>query len=483
MGPEGATFGASWIRPGWGLWGPPGPTRMEFAGQKEMVPTLHAPSDGRSPERPVEENCWELAPGLFRIQLPLPWDVPFVNAYLVQAPAGWILVDAGVGTPASLRALGWALRAVGVPEGGLTAILLTHRHPDHAGDVITVQRRWGGAVYVHAADLDLDRAAPAALDAWIRLTGMPGEVMDALLRRVERMPLPDDAVAYPEVPPLANGWRQAGAEPAAVPAATVAVAGLTLQVVYVPGHSPGHVMLRVPEKGWVFTGDHVLPRAGMNVWANPVGPANPMGAYLDNLAAVAWLDAVWGAVSGGTAPAPREDAGAGAGGPGRVVSDGQHRTGLDDGPGEGKHGVHADPDAVGAGGTGVAPGKTGTVGDRAPSGRVLPGQGTLWSGLVLPGHGLPWSGPMMPHAAALIDWHRRAALALRDHLPDEPGPTAFEIVAARRPEDAREKPHRLRGEVAETLAFLLWMESEGLVGRQGDAPARWYRLAGRHGGA
>ncbi|WP_148235741.1 MBL fold metallo-hydrolase [Thermaerobacter marianensis] len=411
-------------------------------------------------ERPVEENCWELAPGLYRILLPLPWDVPFVNAYLVRAPGGWILIDAGADTPASLRALGWALKAVGVPEGGLTAILLTHRHPDHAGDVIAVQQRWGGTVYVHPAERELDRADPGVLTAWLAFTGMPPEVMETLLRRAERMPLPPDAIPYPAMPAAAGvgrgGGRPDGDVPSAsgvapdcspldaspretsagdaptgdahgagatvpglsagdetaeraerVPVTTFSVAGLPLEVVYTPGHSPGHVMLRVPETGWVFTGDHVLPRAGINVWANPVGLANPMGTYLDNLAAVRHLDRIWG------------------------MDAREARPGADE--------------------------------DRATR------------GLVLPGHGLPWSGPMMPQAAALVDWHRQAALALRNRLPDEPGPTVFEIVAARRPEDAREKPHRLRGAVAETLAFLLWMESEGLVGRQGEAPARWYR--------
>ncbi|HEY8416187.1 MAG TPA: MBL fold metallo-hydrolase [Thermaerobacter sp.] len=115
----------------------------------------------------------------------------------------------------------------------------------------------------------------------------------------------DDVLASPvEADPLAQGraWTRGHPErghPAArqvlpVPAAALEVAGLTLEVVYVPGHSPGHVMLRIPDRGWIFTGDHVLPRAGINVWANPVGPANPMGAYLDNLAAVAALDAARG---------------------------------------------------------------------------------------------------------------------------------------------------------------------------------------------
>ncbi|EKP95308.1 MBL fold metallo-hydrolase [Thermaerobacter subterraneus] len=399
-----------------------------------MGATSQGNEPDRLPERPIDEHCWEMAPGLYRILLPLPWDVPFVNAYLVRAPGGWVLVDAGVGTPACLRALGWALRAAGVPDGGLAAILLTHRHPDHAGDVVAVRQRWGGRVYVHPAELELDRADPAVLEAWLAFTGMPAEVMETLLRRAERMPLPPDAVPYPRRAPLAEG--------PGLPAAALPVAGLTFEVVYVPGHSPGHVMLRVAETGWVFTGDHVLPRAGINVWANPAGPADPMGAYLANLEAVARLDAAWGLEA-------RDEAAGAAGAKARAC---------------------------------LARGEGGSGGWRqgADAAEGSPGRdpGSRTAGPVLPGHGLPWSGPMMPYATALAGWHRRAALALRDRLPDEPGPTAFEIVAARRPDDARHTPHRLRGAVAETLAFLLWLEREGLAGRRGDAPARWYRLPG-----
>ena len=83
-------------------------------------------------ERAVAENAWQLDDGLYRILLPLPWAVPFVNTYVVESRSEFALVDCGANWLPSLRALGRALKAIGVPPGGLGTLLLTHGHPDHA---------------------------------------------------------------------------------------------------------------------------------------------------------------------------------------------------------------------------------------------------------------------------------------------------------------------------------------------------------------
>ena len=78
-------------------------------------------------ERAVAENAWELDNGLYRILLPLPFAAPFVNVYLVQSRGEFLLIDAGADWLPSLRALGRALKTIGVPPKGLTTLLLTHR--------------------------------------------------------------------------------------------------------------------------------------------------------------------------------------------------------------------------------------------------------------------------------------------------------------------------------------------------------------------
>jgi glyoxylase-like metal-dependent hydrolase (beta-lactamase superfamily II) len=89
-------------------------------------------------ERAVAEYAWQPDDGLGRILLPLPWAVPFVNVCLVASRDEFVLIDVGGDWLPSLRALGRALKVIGVPSGGLTGLALTHQHSDHRG-------RWSAA--------------------------------------------------------------------------------------------------------------------------------------------------------------------------------------------------------------------------------------------------------------------------------------------------------------------------------------------------
>ncbi len=217
-------------------------------------------------ERAVAENAWQLDDGLYRILLPLPWAVPFVNAFLVESRSQFALIDCGANWLPSLRALGRALKAIGVPARGLTSLVLTHRHPDHAGGAGSVQQRWGGRVLLHPLEWEQQRIEAADLEEWLRLHGVdeairvkppgpPREPMEALPERIEPLSVDEPLV----------------------------VGDLTLEIIHVPGHSPGQVMLREAQRGWLFTADHVLEPHAPNVWAFPGASGDPLGEYLDSL--------------------------------------------------------------------------------------------------------------------------------------------------------------------------------------------------------
>ncbi len=225
-------------------------------------------------ERSVAENAWQLDDGLYRILLPLPWAVPFVNAFLVGSRAQFALIDCGANWLPSLRALGRALKAIGVPPRGLSSIVLTHRHPDHAGGAGPVQQRWGGRVLLHPLEWEQRRIDAVDLEEWLeqhgvddairtRPPGPPREPLEALPERLD--PLPVDQ--------------------------SLAIGDLSLQVIHVPGHAPGQVMLWEPRRGWLFTADHVLEPHAPNVWAFPGTGGDPLGEYLDSLERTRDLDA------------------------------------------------------------------------------------------------------------------------------------------------------------------------------------------------
>ncbi len=138
------------------------------------------------------------------------------NCYIVRAPGSdrAVIVDPG---EESERILG-ALQALGITT--VEAILLTHTHFDHVGAVPAVARATGAPVYCP----ELEAEILANLNDYVRFPGFgPFESYDA-----------DHTVAGGE---------------------TLDLAGMTFEVSFTPGHSPGHVSYALPEHGALFSGD------------------------------------------------------------------------------------------------------------------------------------------------------------------------------------------------------------------------------------
>src|SRR5215472_17069903 len=75
----------------------------------------------------------EVLPGVFILELPLPFSLGVINVYLVRLPDGRMLVDTGMDTEPCFNALDRAREGIGVAWTDIRAILLTHIHPDHIG--------------------------------------------------------------------------------------------------------------------------------------------------------------------------------------------------------------------------------------------------------------------------------------------------------------------------------------------------------------
>ena len=137
------------------------------------------------------------------------------NAFLVR-PAGGdklVVVDPGE-EPERLLA---AIEASGAK---VAAILLTHTHFDHVGAVAPLARATGAPVYVPV----LEKAVLADIMSFVPFEGFgPYESWDA-----------EETVAGGE---------------------TLDLAGLTLDVIFTPGHSPGHVTYSVRGEDAIFSGD------------------------------------------------------------------------------------------------------------------------------------------------------------------------------------------------------------------------------------
>ena len=212
----------------------------------------------------MAENAWEVDDGLYRILLPLPFPVAFVNAYLVTSQGQYMLVDCGLNWDPSLRALGRALKAIGVPAGGLNTLLLTHRHQDHAGASGPVQRRWGGRTLLHPQAIGRQPASPEAVRSFLTAQGVDPETAAAAAVPSPR-PYPEELPA--EVEPLpVGGWVEVGDR--------------SFAVIPVPGHAPDMVMLHEPTRRWLMTADQVMTTPAPNVWVHPNSQGDPLRDYL-----------------------------------------------------------------------------------------------------------------------------------------------------------------------------------------------------------
>lgn len=118
-----------------------------------------------------------------------------VNSYVVHAPEGDIVVDAGAEPE----------KILGATRAPVAAILVTHGHADHVDALEPVRRETGAPVYMHPADAE-------------------GKVRD--------------------YEPLEDGHA-------------LDVAGLGFRVLHTPGHSPGSVTFVIGHHQIV--GDLILP--------------------------------------------------------------------------------------------------------------------------------------------------------------------------------------------------------------------------------
>ncbi|HEY5430133.1 MAG TPA: MBL fold metallo-hydrolase [Solirubrobacteraceae bacterium] len=138
------------------------------------------------------------------------------NTYIVRLPDAdrAVIIDPG---DEAERILG-ALEALHITA--VDAILLTHTHFDHVGAVAEVARATGAPVYCP----ELETHILADINAHMRMPGFgPFESYDA-----------DETVAGGE---------------------TLELAGMTFDVMFVPGHSPGHVSYALRDHDAIFSGD------------------------------------------------------------------------------------------------------------------------------------------------------------------------------------------------------------------------------------
>ncbi|MBC5767302.1 MBL fold metallo-hydrolase [Ramlibacter albus] len=240
--------------------------------ETEAPPALSYPF-----EAPAAGDWIDVAPGVRWIRLPMPFRLDHINVWAIDDGDGWVLVDTGLNTDATLSA--WlALLAEGPMSRPLHGVYVTHMHPDHVGLAGWFTRRANVPLHMsrleylscRSAVADTGREAPADGVNFYKRAGWQPLSIDAYRSRFggfgkQIHAMPDSFLRLQDGDVLKFGeheWR----------------------VIVGTGHSPEHACLYCAELKLLISGDQVLPRISSNVSVHASEPeADPMGEWYASL--------------------------------------------------------------------------------------------------------------------------------------------------------------------------------------------------------
>lgn len=244
------------------------------------------PAQPRRADEPLPE-AREVVSGIWKITMPIPFPLRTVNVYALVGTDGWVLVDAGMGTPDAREAFNAGLKRAGLDVADLKAIVLTHHHPDHIGLSGELQEQSGARVYMHPID---ERSVRILWEGTMpeRFSRVSNFFKQHGLERTELWYTQADPKAVRtilRVPPHeAFNLVEDGA--------SIELVGESYRVFWVPGHADGQIVLFRERDGVFVAADHVLPRITPNVGLYSMNDRlNPLGDYLDSLRKVEHLPA------------------------------------------------------------------------------------------------------------------------------------------------------------------------------------------------
>lgn len=208
--------------------------------------------------------------------------LPYVLPYMVKAGSDVLLVDCGWNTDQAYAALEEGMREHGTHPSEIRQLVITHIHPDHYGMAGRLKRLADCEIVIHEKD------AAVIADRYFGPKGLTEE-MSTFMSSHGVPPL--------QSPDMARGSMNMLDRVSPVPPDTEVKGGEVYQVgdfdfelIWTPGHSPGHICLYEPNRKVLLTGDHILPTITPNVSIHMQTSGSPLGDYMRSLRKLIDLD-------------------------------------------------------------------------------------------------------------------------------------------------------------------------------------------------
>jgi glyoxylase-like metal-dependent hydrolase (beta-lactamase superfamily II) len=237
----------------------------------QVTGTLQREAWQRSEFPPVER----VRAGVWSVPVPIIGNpLRYVLSYLIEHDAGFVMVDPGWNHPDSWAALTSGMDACEIPMNAVTAVVITHVHPDHHGQSGAVREASGAWIAMHPAE-----------DAFLELRGNNLMIRDSMAAFLRWCGAPESHLAeliasrqhQGQVAPMVRADRLIEHGD------LIDVPGLRLRAVWTPGHTPGHLCFHDETHDLLLTGDHILPRITPNISSYDMR-SNPLDDYLASLA-------------------------------------------------------------------------------------------------------------------------------------------------------------------------------------------------------
>ena len=230
--------------------------------------------------------------GIHRLAMPVPFPDAGgpVNAYAIEDGTGGVaFFDTGIGTPEGVAALQAGAAAAGIDLHRCTHLAVSHGHVDHCGNAQLLSELSGAPVHVHPGDMEKvvgedlwDIRAPTYV-AFLARQGVPEEQIPRMISVGRHSGKFSRRVDPSRARPLLEGER-------------FLIGTVPLEVLHLPGHTPGLVCLWDPEHRLLFADDHLLARVSPNPFLELVDERTTRRAlvqYVHSIHRVRALDVDW----------------------------------------------------------------------------------------------------------------------------------------------------------------------------------------------